>query len=330
MVNKNISLYKAFSDPVVQSELKLDGCNGLVNSNGVLYKFVNSNPLVIDFIEPYSLTETDDINLKMYNSEGSTEIYRNFLNWLFETFDEQESFFRVKTINRLNLAKGMKVLVTGCGLGEDIPLIMNIIGEEGELHAQDFSLAMVKKSSDINKFNNLCFSVSNAKSLPYASRYFDAVYHFGGINLFGDIGKAISEMERVCKIGGKVLFGDEGIASHLRGTPYAEIAINNNRLWASNAPLDALPYNADNIEITYVLGNCFYLISFSPYIGFPKMNIDVIHKGLRGGTARTRYFGMLEGVTELSKNRLISEAKKRGISIHDLMEEIINDKLSNI
>jgi ubiquinone/menaquinone biosynthesis C-methylase UbiE len=224
----------------------------------------------------------------------------------------------------------MKVLIAGCGLGEDIPLIINIIGEEGELHAQDLSKSMIKKASSLNNFNNLCFSVSNANSLPYASRYFDVVYHFGGINLFGDIKNAISELERVCKIGGLVLFGDEGIAPHLRGTQYAKIAINNNKLWAADAPVNLLPQNALNIELTYILGNCFYLISFTPSSGLPKMNIDITHKGIRGGTARTRYFGKLEGVTEETRKKVIIEAERRSISVHDLLEEIINAKIPDV
>jgi SAM-dependent methyltransferase len=301
----------------------------LVNDKGTVYKFIDSNSRVIDFIEPMITSDCDNANLEMYNSQGSTAIYRNFLNWLFETFDVDEMEFRRNTLGHLNLSRGMKVLVTGCGLGYDLPLILNCIGTEGEIHAQDLSRSMVISASKLSEQENICFSVSTANSLPYVSRYFDAVFHFGGINLFGDIRKAIAEMERVCKIGGRVLFGDEGIAPHLRGTQYADIAINNNRLWAAEAPMNLLPHNAVNIELAYVLGNCFYLIAFTPSVGYPQMNIDVEHKGIRGGSARTRYFGQLEGVTERTKGKLIQEAKVRGISIHSLLEEIINLKLSD-
>ena len=98
-------------------------------------------------------------------------------------------------------------------------------------------------------------------------------------------------MSRVCKTGGRVVFGDESIAPHLRGTEYAKIAINNNNLWGVETPLNLLPYNANDIQLNYILGNCFYIISFTNGTGFPFMNIDIEHKGIRGGSARTRYYG---------------------------------------
>lgn len=324
----NTNLYSALCDPISHSSLIRNSNLGLVNDKGTLYKFVDSNSRVIDFIEPLITNDYDNANLDMYNSQSAAEIYRNFLNWLFETFGENESSFRRTILGRLNLMKGMKVLVTGCGLGDDLPLIHENIGVEGEIHAQDLSKAMVTSASKLCAQENICFTVSTANLLPYVSRYFDAVFHFGGINLFGDTRKAIAEMERVCKIGGRVVFGDEGIAPHLRGTRYADIAINNNRLWAAEAPMNSLPHNAINIELAYVLGNCFYLIAFTPSIGYPHMNLDVEHKGTRGGSARTRYFGQLEGVTEGTKEKLIKKAKERGVSIHSLLEEIINSSIS--
>src|SRR3546814_8144504 len=58
---------------------------------------------------------------------------------------------------------------------------------------------------------NLFFSVSDACHLPFEDRFFDAAFHFGGINLFDDVEGAIGEMNRVVKPGGRVVFGDEGI-----------------------------------------------------------------------------------------------------------------------
>lgn len=323
----NENIYRALCDPISLNSLKRTSNVGFVNDQGMLYKFVGADSRVIDFIEPLIRSDCDNANLKMYNSTDSAEIYKNFLHWLFQTFEEDELQFRRRIVGSLKLARGMKVLVTGCGLGDDLLLILDSIGPEGEIHAQDLSKSMVTSASIGCQQENICFSVSNATSLPYVSRYFDAVFHFGGINLFGDVKKAIAEMERVCKIGGKVLFGDEGIAPHLRGTEYADIAINNNRLWAAEAPMNLLPHNAIDIQLGYVLGNCFYLVAFTPSIGFPRMDIDIMHKGLRGGSARTRYFGQLEGVTEKTKQKLVEKGKERGISIHSLLEEIINSNI---
>lgn len=324
-VINNVPLDDGLCEPVTYQRLDRTP-EGLRNAQGVVYPYLDIHHKIVDFIKPFALTELDHVNLQMYNSENATDIYRNFLTWLFETFEQTENDFRGQLISQLALSKGMKVLVTGCGLGEDIPLIMEKIGSLGELHAQDLSKSMVQAASDVHRYPNLYFSVSNGNFLPHPARYFDAVFHFGGINLFGDVKKAIAELERVCKLGGRVAFGDEGIAPHLRGTQYADIAINNIKLWENMPPLHLLPTNALNIELKFFLGNCFYLLAFTPSEGFPKMNIDVLHKGVRGGSARTRYFGKIEGVREKSKEKLTVEAKKRGMSVHDLLEEMIASK----
>lgn len=317
-----MTVHQAFCDPATHESLNATDA-GLANARNVVYEFVSGDSRVVDFIAPSLKTAADSTNLQMYNDEHSTDKYRNFLNWLFATFRMQEQEFRLDLAKRLSLRPGMKVLVVGAGLGEDIPLILEAIGDNGELHAQDISKSMILNASAALSAPNVCFSVSNATQLPYQSRYFDVVFHFGGINLFGDMKTAIAELERVCKIGGVVLFGDEGIAPHLRGSEYSDILINNNGLWALNAPVNELPLNAEKISVSYVLGNCFYLISFSPALGLPDVDLDVPHVGTRGGSARTRYFGRIEGVTAPSKERLLAAAKQRGISMHDMLEEII-------
>jgi SAM-dependent methyltransferase len=316
------SLHAVFCDPVTYEPLS-PIASGLVNGSGTVFTFLDGDRSIVDFVAPSMKSAADDLNLQMYNDEQSIDKYRNFLNWLFATFYVAEGDFRADLARRLRLKPGMKVLVVGCGLGEDMPLILEAIGPAGELHAQDLSKFMIRNARLNLGAENVCFSISNALQLPYRSRYFDVVFHFGGINLFGSMKRAISELERVCKIGGVVLFGDEGIAPHLRGTEYADVLINNNGLWAHHAPMEALPRNAIDIQTSYVLGNCFYLISFSPASDLPKVNLDVPHVGLRGGSARTRYFGRIEGVTAETKAKLLAAAKHRGISAHDLLEEII-------
>lgn len=321
------ALYAALVAPASHARLKLIAAGMEDPTSGIVFKFVGGNAKVIDFIEPFASDDHDRANLEMYNSAHSTEIYRNFLAWLFSTFDVAEQDFRWQLLAHLGLKQGMKVLITGCGLGDDIAIVDSLVGPNGEIHAQDISKAMVLEGAGKHPHPNILFTISNANVLPYASRYFDAVFHFGGINLFGDTKKAIAELERVCKIGGKVVFGDEGIATHLKGTEYAKIAITNNQLWDTEPPLDLLPINAIDIQLNYILGNCFYVISFTPNDGLPHMNLDVVHKGLRGGTARTRYYGQLEGVTLETRKKIYAKAKELNVSVHALLEKILNSSL---
>ena len=159
--------------------------------------------------------------------------------------------------------------------------------------------------------------------MPYRDGYFDGVYHFGGINLFGDIKQAILEMNRVCQVGGRVVFGDESISPHLKRTEYGRMLIENNPLWDEDLPLDQLPENACNVAVNYVLGNCFYLIGFDKSSGLPDIDLDVAHKGLRGGSIRKRHFGKLEGVDPDLRNKIYAIAKERQTSVSAILEDLI-------
>ncbi|MBS8272011.1 class I SAM-dependent methyltransferase [Thalassospira tepidiphila] len=264
-----------------------------------------------------------DINTDMYDAVNSIQIYRNFLEWLFATFKEDEKNFRKSCLERFGNLNSKKVLITSCGLGEDVAVASELVGVDGVIHAQDLSKKFVELASMNNASENVYINVSDALSLPYCDNYFDAVYHFGGINLFGDIRLAISEMERVCKVGGQVMFGDESVALHLRNSDYGKMFIHNNSLWEETLPLSHLPLSASKIEISYVLGNCFYLIKFNKNEGLPSVDTDVPHIGYRGGSVRKRYFGRLEGIDPSLRDMLYKKAKEKETSVSDILEILV-------
>jgi ubiquinone/menaquinone biosynthesis C-methylase UbiE len=284
------------------------------------------NPKCLD-LTPVSVTDSDMMNSQIYDTDTAVQVYKNFLNWMFSTFKTSEVEFRKSCIEMLNLKAGDKVLVTSCGLGDDVEACRLAVGPTGIVHAQDLSKAFINYASGRNDFANVFFTISNALDLPYKDGYFDAVYHFGGINCFGDMPKAISEMSRVCKVGGMVAFGDESVAEHLRDLDYGKMAIKNNRLWDARLPLKELPPNALDITVKYVLGNCFYLISFVNGSGLPDIDPDIVHIGYRGGTMRTRYFGGIESVSPATRDKIYAYAKKHGTSVYDLLEKMINEQI---
>jgi ubiquinone/menaquinone biosynthesis C-methylase UbiE len=272
-------------------------------------------------------SSNDKLNKAMYDNSQSVEIYRNFLNWLFATFDIAEMDFRRDCFERLGNITGKKILITSCGLGEDIKVAAILVGKDGFVHAQDLSRHFISLAADKYSAENIVLTVSNALELPYKDGYFDAVFHFGGINLFGDIRLAISEMNRVCKIGGTILFGDESVAEHLRADDYGKMFMENNALWQEKVPLEHLPLCASDISLSYVLGNCFYLIKFTKSAQLPYADIDIEHVGYRGGSVRKRYFGKIEGIAPDLKNSLYELAKKEGKSVSKIIEELIKTRL---
>jgi SAM-dependent methyltransferase len=229
------------------------------------------------------------------------------------------------------------VLEIGCGTGRDS---IHIAGQlkKGEFFIQDLSGHMVRKCRDnMRKYGSsvrlgyrLEFFVGNASYLPFADGFFDAVFHFGGVNEFSEKERTIEEMARVVRIGGKVVFGDESMAPWLRNTEYGKILMNNNRLLEHEIPINLLPENARDVRIRWILGNSFYLIDFSVGEGTPPINLDLPHKGVRGGTCRTRYFGQLEGVTLKTKELAEQAAREAGLSMHDWLEKTVRENAENV
>lgn len=309
-----MSISKAFLDAIDPSRFDLEHID-----SGV---FEKHNYLDLT---PDSASESDAINTNSYDNATAIQVYRNFLAWMFSTFKTSEEEFRKRCISVMNLGLGDRVLVTSCGLGEDVEICRVAVGPTGIVHAQDLSKTFVKYASERINSPNVFFTISNALDLPYKDGYFDAVFHFGGINYFGDTPKAISEMSRVCKVGGMVVFGDESVAEHLRGLDYGKMAIKNNHLWEAKLPLSDLPPNALDVTIRYILGNCFYLISFINGSGLPDIDPDVPHVGYRGGSMRTRYFGGIEPVSPATRDKIYNYAKEKDTSVYDLLEKMISD-----
>lgn len=71
------------------------------------------------------------------------------------------------------------------------------------------------------------------------------------------------------------------------------------------------------------MGNCFYVIDFEVASSLPFMNMDVTHKGTRGGSMRNRYFGQLEGIDPSLKDAVSLATKAAGISASTWVEQLI-------
>ena len=300
---------------------------GLRRPDGRAYGFIcGDHPNFLDLSEAGA---GQLASLAMYDTDAAAAIYRNFLDWLFATFRLEEGAFRRSLVAKLRPPVGGAVLITGCGLGDDIPAVLDLVGADGEVHAQDLSPAMIHEAErrlsvqEPGRAHQVSFSAGDAGGLPYLDNVFDAAFHFGGINLFDDIGLGIAEMNRVVKGGGRVVFSDEGVGPWLKDTDFGRMVITNNRLWAHYPPIDRLPPTAAEVGLTWILGNCFWMVDFTVTDSLPGLDPHVAHKGWRGGSMWTRHQGQLEGVTPETKARVIAAAAAAGVSVHIWMEEAL-------
>src|SRR6185312_15472809 len=185
--------------------------NGLRESGGRLYPFLTTvtDARIPDFLSPAALSAAGKISREMYDTEASEQFYQNFKAWLFRTFGVVEQEFRSALIDRLRLKPGSRVLVTGCGLGDDVHSVLDALKGTGEVFASDIAPEMVLRThrslvavqADYARIVSL--SVCDACRLPFPDCSFDAAFHFGGINLFEDMRGTIGEMARVTRDGGR-------------------------------------------------------------------------------------------------------------------------------
>ena len=252
-------------------------------------KIYNIHDGIVFITHPQNLNGLDkDFNEKY---ETNWHLYEDGMNWLFNSFYEKEEEVRKKLIKPLNLKSNSFVLNISCGAGGDTKYILENLGNQGKLFNLDLSanlLRLAKKKFSHSEASQE-FIVANASYLPFPNDTFDSVFHFGGINVFSEKKKTIQEMVRVTKTNGRIVFGDESAAPWLRNKLFGKIIINANPLYKHQPPLNLLPTTATNVSLEYVLGNSFYLISFTKGEESSKLDLDLKIPGKRGGTLRTRY-----------------------------------------
>lgn len=299
----------------------------LVSAAGQRYRILKGIPL---FSPSGMLTEMEKETQAEYDASAQQK-YDAAVDWQFRSFYENEDDVRERMVDLLALKPSARVLEIGCGTGRDSFRIARRLGEQGEFFVQDLSEQMVlmaqrrlgAESGDRGSAAKIEYFVSTARFLPFPNGFFDAVFHFGGFNNFSEPKNTLGEMTRVVKQGGRVVFGDEAIPPWLEATEFAEMMILNNPLFKHKAPLESLPLNAREVTLRWVLGGCFYLFDFKVGDGPPPVDMDLPHKGWRGGTIRTRYYGRLEGVTPEAKKLATEAAKARGMSVHAWLDALV-------
>lgn len=247
-----------------------------------------------NLIYPDQLMPSDEEFKQKYDK--GAEQYDLGLDWLFNSFYENEQTVRSHMVDLLDVRPGSRVLEVGCGTGKDSHLIASRLGSEGELYLQDLSAGMIRLARRrlAAVETPIEYFLSNAAYLPIADGYFDAVFHFGGLNTFGEISRALAEMTRVTRVGGKVVVGDEGVAPWLRDKTFGRILVNANPLYKHQPPLDCLPDSAREVNLRWILGNAFYLIDYRIGEGPPPVDLELPIPG-KGDSLRSRYESRARG-----------------------------------
>jgi len=200
-------LLNSLRDPETKELLKFSE-NRLTGSGGRVYPIIDGVP---SLVYPPTLGGLD---------EKMNRLYR----WLAPFYDLNERFFgrifagqdmlegRSSIVDLLHLSHGIRLLEISPGPGVFQKLLRSAIGDNGELVSVDLSLPMLRQCQSIQHTTRALLVHANGAYLPFADETFDALFHFGGVNLFSEPERAVDEFVRVVKHGGIVAYGDEGFA----------------------------------------------------------------------------------------------------------------------
>lgn len=141
-----------------------------------------------------------------------------FCNRLLGYSDAEE---RRKLVAALGLHPGQQVLEAGVGTGRNLPWLRQAVTETGIVIGADFSRGMLLQCRRRHT-GRAHLLQAEVERLPFAEGSFDAVLHYGAVNIFADVPAAIAEMARVTRPGGRVVLSDQGVREELRhGFRYA-------------------------------------------------------------------------------------------------------------
>lgn len=112
-------------------------------------------------------------------------------------------------ISLLNIREGISILDIGCGTGWALGQAANLIHNKGSFYGIDLSAKMIERAKENFKIKeNFHFIKANAESIPLNDNLFDVIICTNSFHHYFDPDKALKEMYRLLKIGGKVYILD--------------------------------------------------------------------------------------------------------------------------
>ena len=147
---------------------------------------------------------------------------REFFNTAAVTWDEQYqnqelTDFLSKLVPTFPLKRGQRVLDVGTGTGILIPFLLEAVGSTGHVTAIDFAEKMVEAcKAKYANLPNVNIAVQQVENLDFPPETFDAVTCFGLFPHLENKQKALSQMNRVLKPGGKLIIAHALSSNELR------------------------------------------------------------------------------------------------------------------
>ncbi len=110
------------------------------------------------------------------------------------------------------ISEGEMILDIGCGSGVDTIFAAKMTGFTGKVVGIDLMTEMLQRAKEnlsLAKLDNVTYEEASAERLPFPDKNFDVVISNGALNLVLDKAKALSEVFRVLKPGGRLMIADQ-------------------------------------------------------------------------------------------------------------------------
>lgn len=171
---------------------------------------------------------------------------------------------RMRLLGRLELGPGSLVLEMAAGTGENLKLLAGQMGDDGTVYGLDLSpRTLARAARKLTRLpGTLQLVAANATSAPFADAVFDSLLDGFGMKYYSDRARAIREMLRVVKPGGKVVITDLGLPPGKRRTFRQRLLL----LWIpgfrDGPPLDVIPSDVKELRLEWDAHETAYTIEF--------------------------------------------------------------------
>jgi len=122
-----------------------------------------------------------------------------------ETVSERDMTKLERMSRHLNIEPGSAVLDVGTGTGVFIPFLLKKIGRNGHIVALDIAEKMLEKAKAKGFNGNIDYLCADVTNTPIGNEIFDSIICYSTFPHFQDKPRALAEMKRVIKSGGKLL-----------------------------------------------------------------------------------------------------------------------------
>lgn len=118
--------------------------------------------------------------------------------------------YKARILGALGLRAGMRALDVGCGTGDDARAMAAIVGPGGAVAGVDVSEALLEEARRRAAAEGVAVELraGDAHALPFADGSFDVVRTERVLQHVADPARALAEMVRVARVGGRIAAGE--------------------------------------------------------------------------------------------------------------------------